>query len=126
MELIIGGAYQGKTVYVKSRYGLGESETFVCSPDRAEIDFSRPCVDRLEEFVWACVREDVDAAGYLRASRDKWKDTVFVCRDIFCGVVPVDKTERAWREAAGRAAAYLASEAAHVTRLFCGLPQTLK
>ena len=48
MVLIIGGAYQGKLDFAKSAFGLSESDVFTCTG--GEIDFSRRCVDRIEEF----------------------------------------------------------------------------
>ena len=48
MVLIIGGAYQGKLDFAKSAFGLSESDVFTCTG--GEIDFSRRCIDRIEEF----------------------------------------------------------------------------
>ena len=42
------------------------------------------------------------------------------------GVVPVDREERAAREAAGRLACLLARRADAVVRVFCGIPVVLK
>ena len=42
------------------------------------------------------------------------------------GVVPVDKNERAAREAAGRLGCLLAQRADAVVRVFCGIPVYLK
>lgn len=55
MVLIIGGAYQGKLDFAKSAFGLSESDVFTCTG--GEIDFSRRCIDRIEEFtLGACSR----------------------------------------------------------------------
>ena len=53
-------------------------------------------------------------------------DSVVICEDIFCGVVPVDPEMRAWREATGRMMNELCRHADRVVRLFCGIPQVLK
>ena len=42
------------------------------------------------------------------------------------GVVPIDPSERAAREAAGRLSCLLAQRAERVVRVFCGLPMVLK
>ena len=39
MKLIIGGAFQGKTQFAKTRFGLSEADIFRC--DGTDIDFSR-------------------------------------------------------------------------------------
>ena len=53
-------------------------------------------------------------------------DAVVLCTDVSCGVVPMDKTQRLWREEVGRAVCALARQADSVTRIFCGLPLRLK
>ncbi len=124
MVLIIGGAYQGKRDYAERAFHLTEADIFTCNG--TEIDFSKKCVDRLEEFVLACVREGIDPEEYLRAHEALWKDSVFLCRDIFCGVVPMDPVIRKCRHTTGLVCQYLAGQAAQVSRIFCGLEQRLK
>ena len=45
MVLIIGGAWQGKLEFAKREFHLKDSDIYTCSG--AEIDFSKPCIDRL-------------------------------------------------------------------------------
>ena len=124
MVLIIGGAYQGKRDYAKKAYHLTENDIFTCNGTK--IDFSKKCIDRLEEFVLACVREGIDPESYLREHEALWQDCVFICRDIFCGVVPMDPVIRKWRHTTGLVCQYLAGQATQVSRIFCGLEQRLK
>ena len=124
MTLIIGGAYQGKLAFARETFSLGEDDVFTCTG--TGIDFSKPCVNALEEFTLACIRAEVDPVEYLRAHRPQWEDTVFICQDLFCGVVPIDDTLRAWRHTTGLVCQYLSWEAARVSRIFCGLEQRLK
>lgn len=124
MILIIGGAYQGKLDYAKSAFGISEEEVFACTG--SEIDFSKRCVDHIEEFTCACVRDGVDPVAYFQAHRERWQGSVLICQDIFCGVVPLGAGMRAWRQATGRLCRYLSGEAAQVSRIFCGLEQRLK
>ena len=53
MILIIGGAYQGKLSYAKAAFSLASEDIFTCTG--TEIDFSKRCIDALEEFCYACV-----------------------------------------------------------------------
>ena len=96
MVLIIGGAYQGKRDYAKAVFSVKEEEIYDCRGP--QIDFSRRCINRVEEFVWDCVQQDRDAADYFRTHREEWKDSVLICQDLFCGVVPVNAGERQWRQ----------------------------
>ena len=125
MILVIGGAYQGKLDCAKKRFGLTDGDVFSCT-EADGIAFGARCIDRLEEFALWCVKNGRDAVEIMRENHAAWADSVLICEDIFCGVVPLGADMRAWREAAGRLAAYLAAEAETVTRVFCGLEEKLK
>ena len=124
MVLIIGGAYQGKLDFAKIAFSLSEDDIFTC--DSSEIDFSKRCINRVEEFTLACVQSGLDPSEYFKAHKEDWKDSILICEDIFCGVVPMGAEMRAWRQATGRLCQYLSREAAEVSRIFCGLEQKLK
>lgn len=120
MVLIIGGAYQGKLDFAKEALDVQENEIFFCTG--GEIDFSFRCIANLEKFV----RETPDPVGFFEKNRGKWQDSVLICQDIFCGVVPMGAENRDWRQNCGRFCQYLAKEADRVSRIFCGLEQRLK
>ena len=124
MKLIIGGAYQGKRDFAKAAFSLTESDIFTCTGE--EIDFSAPCIDKIEEFTLACVKAGADPVELFRQTREQWKDSILICQDIFCGVVPVDAQLRQWRQETGRLCQYLTRNADSVSRIFCGLEQKLK
>ncbi|MBR2739152.1 MAG: bifunctional adenosylcobinamide kinase/adenosylcobinamide-phosphate guanylyltransferase [Oscillospiraceae bacterium] len=125
MDLIIGGAYQGKLDYAKKRYGLDDGDICTCTESDG-ISFGHRCIYRTEEFVMWCIRSGKDAVEFLEQHKEEWKDSVFICEDMFCGVVPLGADMRAWREMTGRTCSYLSSEAVNVIRIFCGLEQVLK
>lgn len=124
MHLIIGGAYQGKLELAKRRYGLKNED--ICDCAEAEPQFSCRCVCHIEEFTLRCARAGAEAKDWFAARRAEWADSVFICADISCGVVPMEPEEREWREMTGRLLNWLSGEAETVTRVFCGLPQELK
>ena len=125
MEFIIGGAYQGKLDCALKKYNLTENEIFTCTEEHG-IEFGARCIYKIEEFTLWCVRNGRDATEIFRENREKWENSVLICQDIFCGVVPLGADMRAWRDMTGRLCAYLSEEAASVTRMFCGLEQRLK
>lgn len=124
MKLIIGGVWQGKRDFAVAAFGLKDSDIFTCTGE--EIDFSAPCIDKIEEFTFACVKAGKEPLELFRANRALWEKSVLICQDIFCGVVPIDADQREWRQATGRLCQYLTAEAEQVSRIFCGLEQRLK
>lgn len=49
-----------------------------------------------------------------------------LCDEIGCGVVPVDRFEREWREITGRVLCELTAQARQVNRVFYGIVQKIK
>lgn len=125
MNFIIGGAYQGKLEFAEKQFSIAPGEVFNCTEDGG-IRFGSRCINKLEEFTLWCVRNSADAVEIFREHSGEWRDSVLICCDIFCGVVPMGADMRAWRDMTGKLCAYLSSEAETVTRAFCGLPQRLK
>ncbi len=119
MELIIGGAYQGKLDHARVKYGLTDKDIFVCTDDK-DIDCSKRCIYHYEQYLLYCYRNGKEPL------LDLGEDRIVILDDIFCGVVPIDKEIRGWREFCGRTAAELTKKADSVTRLFCGIQQVLK
>ena len=104
------------------KLGIPETQIFTC--EDTHIDFSKPCIDRLEDYVLACVQAGIDPMEQLK--EQDLSDKVIICMDIFCGVVPIDATMRLWRHTTGLACQYLAQNADSVSRIYCGLEQRLK
>ena len=120
MILIIGGAYQGKLDFAKDTFGISDADVHTCTA--GDIDFSKRCIYKIEEFT----RCHPDPIGYFEARRKEWQESIQILEDIFCGVVPMGAENRTWRQNTGRLAQYLSREASQVSRIFCGLEQRLK
>ena len=120
MILIIGGAYQGKMDFAKETFGITDADVYTCVD--SEVDFSKRCICKLEEFT----AHNDDPIRYFESNREDWQNSILILRDIFCGVVPMGAENRAWRQRTGRLAQYLSKEAQQVSRIFCGLEQRLK
>ena len=112
MILIVGGAGQGKLDYVLRRTGYGP-EDVAYTPEEGR---SKPVFAGLENW------PDLDEEALLSAN----PEVILLCREVGCGVVPVDPEQRARREAVGRLCCRLAARAERVERIFCGLPMVLK
>ena len=122
MELIFGGAYQGKTQYAANKYDLKDEEIFTC--EGAALSKDARCIRHLERFAKACCKAGLDPREEFQ--RQAPGSVCLIADDISCGIVPMDYFERSWREAAGRLLSFLAGRCDTVTRVFCGLPLEIK
>jgi len=116
MILVIGGFGQGKLSYALSMSGL-DSSAVTLDPTSP-----RPILADLEQ--WLKTKEQpMDALdSYLAA----YPDGIILCAEVGSGVVPMDPSERAWRERVGRTCCALAERAEKVIRLYCGIPTVIK
>ena len=126
MIFVIGGSYQGKCEFVRETFGLAEEDFQICTEDTTEIDFGKRAIAHIERFALGCVRRGEEPADYWKANADRIADSILIADDVSCGVVPIDETIRAWREATGRANNHLARQADQVWRVFCGIGSKLK
>jgi len=148
MELIFGGAYQGKLDYAKEKYNIDEDAVFYCkdidscdTPDEA-IALLQPVktiqrlearsgreiriINNFENFVYANVVNNLNPLTYISENEKFFENKIVILTDISQGVVPMQQDLRTWRDTNGRVMAQLAKKATSVTRIFCGLPQVLK
>lgn len=125
MELVIGGAYQGKNEFIKERFNISDDEIFVCEKN-GDIDFNKKCITHIERYSFWCVEHDIEPSEQFFEHAKNFEHGIVISDDISCGVVPIDKTERAWREANGRLLMKLAEKSEHVTRVFCKIPVVIK
>lgn len=130
MILVFGGAYQGKLEYALDKFDMTAEDVYRCSRD-GEMDLSKTVIYGLEEFVYWCTENGAEAkevlAGRFTSNElQPYADKIFIANDVSQGLVPMDATDRAFREMMGRTLLYLAKEADEVHRVFCGIGQRLK
>ena len=124
MELIIGGAFQGKGAYAKKKYpdiqwleggSIGEEELFTA---RGVVNF--------QEYIRREMRSGGDVTKLGERLAEANPDVVLVSCEIGYGVVPMDAFDRAYREAVGRICTVLAAKSRRVTRVVCGIGTVIK
>ncbi len=117
MIFIIGGKSQGKSQWAET--------------------FETRVVDDLERKIWNWIQEnlkyieenkEIEQRIYERIEQliALEKDSVIVCREVGCGIVPVEKTEALWREITGRSACMIAKAATEVYKVQAGIPEKIK
>lgn len=109
MILVVGGAYQGKTDFVRHTLGIEEKNTLFNVHDIIR--------DRLER--------GEDPEQILDIIEDNNIDAV-TADEIGMGIVPMDKADRIWRERTGRIICRIAAKADTVYRLCAGIPMRIK
>ena len=134
MKFITGGAFQGKRDFAEqllAREGVLEYETADGAADPFEAAYSRKLVVNVQDYVRRFAGlEDGEARERLQEFLDRLikenPGAVAVMDEIGCGIVPVRREERLWRDLAGEAAQTLAACSRDVYRVTGGLAQVLK
>ena len=102
--LFIGGVHQGKAALARALYP------------------ALPLVKNLH----VRVREELAAGRDPMALLDTMRGCAITCDEVGCGVIPIDHTDEAYREAVGRLCCVIAAEADAVIRVTAGIPQFIK
>ena len=124
MELIIGGAFQGKLEYAKSLHPeiqWIEGETCSCQ----ELEHAAG-VNHFERYIRKMLRDNGDVSNLAADLIKKNPGVVLISEEVGYGVVPVDAFERKYREAVGRVCTELASFSKKVHRVVCGVGMVIK
>ena len=123
MLLIVGGSFQGKKQIARelaeerNRTG-GEGGRWTVIPDFHQ---------RIREYLQTHPGEGREALrAFARRTVQENPDAVITLDEVGCGVVPVDREEREYREAVGAAGQELAALAGEVYRVTAGIPVRIK
>lgn len=124
MELIIGGAFQGKLNYAREQY-----------PDVVWVDAKCctleemcqiPGIFNLHLFIKKQISEGNDISDLADILTERNPNIILISDEVGCGVVPMDEFDRAYREGVGRVCTRLAEKAVKVTRVVCGIGTVIK
>lgn len=124
MELIIGGAFQGKASFAKEKYPELDW-VFGDTADEAEI-FSAGGILKFQEYIRRELKAGHSVSELAKKLEKENPDVVIVCDEVGYGVVPTDAFQRQYREAVGRVCTILASKSHRVTRVVCGIGKVIK
>lgn len=124
MEMIIGGAFQGKSAYAKEKY----PEISWISGKEAEEEslLSAQGILNFHEYIRKEMKAGHDVASLAKKLIETNPAVILVSDEVGYGVVPVDAFDRAYREAVGRICTELAAYSSRVTRVLCGIGTVIK
>lgn len=129
MQIVFGGAFNGKRQYVK---GLVENRE-VSWYERELPPTASPLtvVGGIEHWVKGQLQKGVDENAIVQlveqtVLRQAPNRQIWILTDINRGIVPADPLERELRDVIGRLYQHLFQKAESVTRIWYGIPQTVK
>ncbi|KGR74567.1 bifunctional adenosylcobinamide kinase/adenosylcobinamide-phosphate guanylyltransferase [Ureibacillus sinduriensis] len=135
MQVIIGGAYNGKRKFVKEKL-LNNSSTnihFFEGEIPTSNMFSKEeiiVIGNFEKIILQNVHLEeefiAEEVFHLIKKLNQQAQVICICTDIGRGVVPLLKEERKLRDTCGRLYQKLFSESESVIRVWYGIPQILK
>ena len=126
MKLIIGGAYQGKTDYAMKKYLINSADIIdgaaLFDADKTGIR----CVKNYQLYVKTLCESGADSIEETRKLIAANPDIVVIMNEIGNGIIPLEKSERIWREETGKTGCFLAEKAETVERIACGICTRIK
>lgn len=126
MVMVTGGAFQGKRDCLKRLYGIPESEIISGADSRIEDVFTAAAIFDYQELVRRLIAENIDVSEFTERFCRENRNAAVIINEIGCGIIPLEKSERIYREEVGRAGCIIASHSETVIRVFCGIPEVIK
>ena len=124
MEMIIGGAYQGKAAYAKAQF---PDVDWKFGGEITEEELLKAAgVLGLQEYIRKALKAGEDLTGLAEKLAQQDPAVILVSEAVGYGIVPADAFERQYREAVGRVCTALAAKSRRVTRVVCGIGTVLK
>ena len=124
MEMIIGGAWQGKTEDARRQHPEvsflegAEAQTEQLWQVRGILNF--------QDFIRKELRAGKDLTALPKMLLEKNPNLILTVQEVGSGLVPMDPFERRYRETVGRICTALAAGSSRVVRIVAGLPVLLK
>ena len=124
MEMIIGGAFQGKSTLAEKDH---PDVTWI---NGAQADWESLShaegVMGFHEYIRKELKEGREVTSLAKDLIQANPDVVIVSDEVGYGIVPIDAFDRKYREAVGRVCTELAGYSQRVTRVACGIGMVIK
>lgn len=129
MQIVFGGAFNGKREFVKQQVKSEEWSWFegLCPEKIPEPTV----IAGLEKWVKLQLQNDSSEEEIMlqvkRVSEQaESSEQIWILTDMNRGIVPIDPVERELRDIIGRVYQHLFAEAEQITRIWYGIPQIIK
>ena len=122
MILIVGGRSQGKRDFAAGALKIPGNEIADGRRILPENAYKYRCIADFQELIRKCA----DPVSFTENLCRTFPDCVIIMDEVGCGIVPMEKSDRVWRENVGRCGCIIASHASCVVRMVCGIPTVIK
>lgn len=102
--------------------GVGQGQETLARQDNPEAEI----ITDFHELIRGWLKDGLDAQEQTRALIHERPQAIIVSDEVGCGVVPMGRENRCWREQVGRAQCMIAANAEQVTRVICGIGVRIK
>lgn len=124
MIMVTGGAHQGKGAYAAERLGVrSPASGATCSFEEA---LAANAIADYHLLIRRLLEEGADPIAFTQRLCEENKGCIIIIDEVGSGIVPIEKSERTWREQVGRCGCMIAKNSAVVIRLCCGIPTAIK
>ena len=124
MVVVTGGTGQGKYTYVLKKYAPAEiTDGAVCPLENL---VQAVCICNYHMAVKRMLEAGTDPVAFTEELCRRNPACIVILPEIGCGIIPMEKSERIWREQVGRCGCMIAGYADTVIRMTCGIPAALK
>ena len=126
MRLITGGAYQGKLDFAIKNYNINTAE--IANGESFNIaDLSNiRCINNYHLLVKKLLENDENPISATSEIISENPDIIIIINEIGSGIIPLERSERIWREQVGKVGCLLAEKADTVERITCGIAVRIK
>lgn len=126
MIMITGGAFQGKTEFAKKIFSLNDNDIIDGKTCVFDDIFSAKCVANFHMLIKRLMHDNIDPMKFSEKIIQKNSEIIIIINEIGCGIIPIEKFDRIWRETVGRTGCFIAENSEKVIRVNCGIPMYLK
>lgn len=150
MILVTGGAYCGKTNFIKNKFGVEANDFANISTlslenglSSCDINGKYIVISNFEKIIESCLRKDDysdeiisdfiyniknNLEGTVRndSCSEKSAEVIIEMRQMGAGLVPIDKFQRKLREITGRISCVISENSDEVYNVVCGVGMKIK
>lgn len=126
MIFIYGGFAQNKLQFTLDKFSLDKKDVFNGEEKNLSLLNNEKIITHFEIIIEKWLENNLEPIDEIKKIMYLLENKIIISCDVGCGIVPVDKNERNYRESVGRINCILAEKSEIVYRVCCGIGMVLK